>query len=330
MLKKLGKKLLWVIFLISFIPYIYLGFVSIFGANIGLFSFQYAYGGEAVATMATLLCIVPIIPLCFIIQGLYYVFLLRHASQTRKKGILIFVISIVALILIATSIHDTYKLMSNKKFYNENYPRVEEYMRTRFSPEIVDSSTVYSYDRKENNFKIFIDCDLGSLRESDVNKVLVNFSINEDKSVTDDLPLHFYSVNNKLFAEKLNSYIAESNNLPEGWNVGVELIDIDFTEYTLGTLDEDVFPYCKYSLGSIYINADHYDMDEALEAISLYREQYAEGFGINNPNFYVKVDGEFYASIHVINEDNGYLLIFRGYTSGDGQTIPNTEWEVIE
>ncbi len=330
---KTGKAfgwIFWILFLCSFAPYACLAVVAIFGANTGFFNYSWTYGGSTVGFIATLLCVVPVIPCCLLYQILYSIIALRKASVKRKKGVLILMASLVALIVIPTSIYDARRFFLDRMFYDNNFSIVENYMRETLSPEIADSAECVNYDRNERRFQVKVNCDVGSLAESDNPVIYISYVVFEDGTVVDDSVIHFVSANNHLFHQELCEYASSSNNLPDNWTAGVELESIDLSSYHLGDPDELLLPGCEYSLGSIYIDAESYDQDEVLEAIALYRSQYADVFGIDNPNFYVRVDGRYIASIWITDTDEGYFLNITGYTYEGETTIKNCTLEIIE
>ena len=52
-MKKNLKNVLWVLFILCFIPYVYLACVSIFGANTGFFESSWEYGWETAMRTAS-------------------------------------------------------------------------------------------------------------------------------------------------------------------------------------------------------------------------------------------------------------------------------------
>lgn len=328
-MKKNLKNVLWVLFILCFIPYVYLACVSIFGANTGFFESSWEYGWETVIFAAVVLCMIPVIPICLIYQAVYAVFVLRGASKKRKKIAAILFVTLLVLIAVPASLHELSAKLKTERFRKKNYPKVEAYMRTRLSPELAEGAKLYRTLRDDRSLQIYVPCEFVN-SQSGKKEMLITYHIDENGAVTDNMPIYFGDANNKPFYNELCAYIASEHNLPDHWSVGAELLDLSLLDYHPGDSAEKVFSTCQYKLRGIYMDEPFYDMQRVLDAVALYRAQYAGGFEKDDPNFYVRVNDKYIASVQIIDTDTGYTLRVSGYVEPSGITIPDSTWEVTE
>lgn len=328
--KKVLKNTAWITFLISFAVYIPVISSAIFGANTSFMgTSHWEYGGSAVWFTILIMCLLIFLPVCLVYQVLYGVFALRRASKNRQKGVFILIASIVALVIIPVCAHDTYKTYLNKKFYNDNFPLVDAYMKEQYSPEVYESAEMVRYNREQGYIIMKVNCDLGkNYSESTDNTMNVYYFIEDDGSIKDNFGTLFGPTLNSEFYDGLCNYMMEKCGFPKNWMVKVNLYSIDLTHYQPGDSAESVYPYCKYDASNIYFEMDKYSDEELVNEVNLFREKYQEYF-TDNVSFVVTVHGQYYAMVYYYADDQGYKLTITGYTyEATGQTVDPHEIQI--
>ncbi len=323
--KTLGT-ITWIIFLASFAPYLLLISTAIFGGNTGLMGVSnWEYGGSAVYFTVVIFCFIPIYPITLIYQFLYGIIALRRANSRHKKITLIIIASILALIIFPVCIHDTYKVYLNKKFYKENYPKVDAYMKNQYSPEVYESAKLVRYSRKDGFIIMNVNCDLGGSYTDTHNDTMdVYYFIEADGSVRDNFNTLFGTTFNQEFYDGLCNYLASNVNLPSNWFVNVGNLYVDLSHYKPGDTAESVYPYCKYESCNITFYMSEYSEEEFINNINKYRSEYEKYFKGTN-NFYVVINGDYFAGAHYYPNEDGYVADIFGYTNGSGiRTIDDT------
>lgn len=326
--KKLGTAA-WIIFIASFASYLILIFTAIFGMNISFMGeSNWETGGVAVVFVAIVTCLIPILPISIIYQILYGITLSR-ASDKRKKIARILIISTLALILIPTCIHDTYKVYLNKKFYKDNYPKVEAYMENQFSEELMNTVKTVDYNRKDKYIIVNVKCDLGKgASEYPDGTMNVYYYIDDDGSVRDNFSTLFGSTFNNDFNDGLCEYVKKQRNLPDNWNISVNIDSVDLTHYKPGDSAESVYPYCKYDSKNIRITMDKYSDSALIDEVNLFRDKYKEYFP-QDVSFTVIIDDQYYALVFYYSNNKGYILTVNGYTyENSGPTVAYHELTV--
>ena len=320
--RKTLSAITWIIFLTSFVVYIPVISTAIFGTNTGFLSASnWEYGGSAVLFTVLILSLFIIPPVCLVYQVLYGIFALRRASKKRKKGVLILIASIVALIIIPVCIHDTYKMYLNNKFYNENFPLVDAYMKEQYSPEVYESAKLVRYNRKEGYIIMNVNCALGKSYSVPSDGTMNVYYYIEDGKIRDNFSTLFGTTYNKEFYDGLCDYISSKCDLPKNWIVYVSLYDIDLSHYKPGDSAESVYPYCRYNASRITISMDEYSDDELINEVNLFREKYQEYF-TDDITFVVTIHGQYYAMVYYYTDDQGYDLSITGYTyEATGTTV---------
>lgn len=92
--KKVSK--LFILFLLSFLPYLLMGYFSIFGMDFGLFSNTYMiYGFDALIIVLITCSVLPIYPVALIFQIVY---LIKQYKKLTKKSKLITKYTIIAVV----------------------------------------------------------------------------------------------------------------------------------------------------------------------------------------------------------------------------------------
>ena len=99
--KAAAKKIFFVLYITSFIPYLFLVYSCIFGIEFGFFSnVSTYYGFEALLIAGIAGCLIPVYPISLLYQIIYTAIRYKHFSAKFKKLIICILVSLAALIII--------------------------------------------------------------------------------------------------------------------------------------------------------------------------------------------------------------------------------------
>lgn len=326
-MKKLVNVLLWTIFIISFIPYLILVKAAIWGADVGLFNYHWAYGFDAVYVMLYFFTIIPIFPVCLLYELIYGIISFRKFEKIKKIIVIFLPILIVLLILIPSTIHEINDKYQDKKYYEVNEERIWSYLKDNFSDEMLKDGRLVLRKREDGIYWLELDKPV-------FDKInIITITIDKDGNIVDDFGENFKRNNLVEFLDEFNAYIDEYYEMDESIDLQAFIYDIDMKNYSYQDSMEDIFGRCDYDISSVYISEEKYNKDEVIATVEKF---YTDKMpilplqDIKSFNFYVISKGRFHASIHMYDKnpsDNELVLFFSGYHYSDEErpTIPSED-----
>lgn len=330
-MKKAINIIFWVIFLLSFVPYLYLVKAAIFGADVGLFYPNWAYGFEAVYVLIYFFSIVPVFPVCLIFEIIYVIIMFRKMGKNKRLITVLMPVSIIILIVVPCIFHEINDKYLDKKYYEKNNEIVWEYLRDNYSDEILENSQLTLKDRKTGCYWLRLDKPLfGEI-------VYIDIRINEDGSITDDFVEKFNNTNNREFLVEFGSYLDSYFGMDESTDLQPMVNDIDLSSYSFDDGMDSVFEKCDYVITSVYFKQKTYDKEVTIEKIKDFYKEIMPLVSVQDNqsfNFYVMEGDRFYAAVHVYDKeplDDELTLFFSGYcyTTEEGKTIQDETVNIV-
>jgi hypothetical protein len=239
-----------VIYFLSFIPYFFMIQSAIEGVSAGLFGGPHLYGWEAAVNTFVWLCIIPIYPICFLYELLFFIFYIR-----KKTKILSFV-SLGLVLALIIGIFIPCILFGGKKRSSiaAQTPKIKAYLSERYGEEVSSNIKIELVDYDEGEYKIYSsilpDSIYFSLYRSD--------SLDSEYEYADDL-VNTYLGQNDNFQKDYNEYLKKSLNLPEYITPSAQILSIDFTGYKFGDDYEKLFSSVDYNLYSFIVDREELD-----------------------------------------------------------------------
>lgn len=313
--KKINKSL--VLYILSFIPYLFLTYTCIFGIEFGFFDTDMYYGFDALLIALIAGTIIPIYPLILIYQIVYTLKQYKNFSNKFKKSIILIVISIFASIIIPSLIYLNIKNNKINNSYEHDKIIIENYLRATFGTHYEDMEVL----RNDN----------GSISYR-VKTPLLDYSftieLNSDRNQINKNTFYKDFIEENNMQEQFDIYINNLYDLPSNVKINSIITSFDINNYSIGDSVDSLLNTCEYKIDSIYIYNSFYDKEEIINTIKEYYEKYnylLEPYYTQDwLMFYVKINDKNYASIQVISSDakDKLTIHFSGYNYGDGYTIP--------
>lgn len=332
-IKKVVDILTWVLFLLSFVPYLLLVKAALFGADVGLFNSYIAYGFEAVYVLLCYFTIIPIFPVCLIYEIIYVLVGFCKFNRVRRMVIIVIPVTIVLLIVAPCTIYSIVSSNKDKNYFNECEEEIWSYLRDNYSGEIIEKGELTLLNRQEGRFWLRLDKALFD----NINYITVN--IDKDGNITDDFAENFSGANtyNKNIRDKFNEYVDELYKVDANTDLQAYILKIDMKDFSYQGDLREFFTKCDYIVTSVYFNVDKYNQQAIISKIKDFHKNVIPQLPLQdkqNFNYYVIQDDRFYASIHSYDKDvsdNELTLFISGYTytSEEGTTIPSSNIDVI-
>lgn len=149
------NKKLFTMFLISFIPYLFIVYSCIFGIEFGFFSnVSTYYGLEAIFLALIIGCLIPVYPIILIFQIVFTMKKYKVFSNSQKK-IFKSIITILLLLLIVPSI--LYAIISKKDLstnYNKDKVIIEKYLKDKYGEKNYNNMEITNPNKVSSEYKI--------------------------------------------------------------------------------------------------------------------------------------------------------------------------------
>ncbi len=314
-----AAKIWFGIFLVSFLPYLYIAWVSLFGMEFSWFcSTEHLFGVEAVCMALFSGCVIPVYPIALIFQ-LIYIFLNRKKLTKLQKRITIgayaFIIGITFLGCVGHAIKEYVTVRVN---YKKNQVAIEEYFSENYGDAFADGlhiempkhdTYIYSVSTPLMESKTSV-----WLHEETREVTLCGLEGDYMKEVNLD--------------GMMSKHLSKKWGMPENMELDVKVEDIDLRMYEADELPDALLETCKYWIQGWTMESSEYEEEKIVVEIEKFLKEYKRRgipLSVNGYfKFYVRVDGEYYASILALpvdGRDNKWELHFDGYSDENETTI---------
>ena len=155
------------------------------------------------------------------------------------------------------------------------------------------------------------------------------FSIELNENRTEILNNSFYEtfVEENSMNDKLDNYLNTLYELPNDIKIKSNIQKFDIKNYIQNEKIENLLYTCEYNIDRIEIFKNSFDKENVTQKIKdfyIKNDKILEkDYPLYGLDFYVKVDGRYYAAIDTSKQNDTLILRFSGYNYGDGYTINN-------
>lgn len=310
--KKFDKYLL--LYILSFIPYLFLTYTCIFGIEFGFFTTDMYYGFDALLIALIAGTIIPIYPLILIYQIVYTLKQHKNFSNKLKKSIILMVILLVASIIIPSLVHLNIKNNRINNNYKQDKVIIEKYLSDTFGKHY-DDMEVLKNNSESASYRI----------KTPLLDYSFTIELNRERNQVNKNTFYKEFVEENNMQDKFDRYITNLYNLPNNVKINSVITSFDINNYSVGDSIDNLLNTCEYKIDSIYIYDSNYKKEEILSIIKDYYKKYdvllKPYYTKEWLMFYVKINDKNYASIQVITSNNNLTIHFSGYNYGDGYTI---------
>lgn len=321
-----GAKIWFGIFLFSFLPYLYLTYVSIFGIEFSWFySTEMHYGYEAVLIALFFGCVIPVYPVVLLFQCIYGFVNRKKLTKKQKQvtGVIIaFLIGVTFLGCIGHIIREKVTIQIN---YKKDKVVIEKYLRENLGEELSADMEIYIPEEITHIYSVgtpLLEYPFSVWLHEETREVfLCGFEGDYIKELQLD--------------EKMGEYLSKQWGLPKYAGLNVIVDDIDVKDYGKEELPQALLSTCDYWIEGMTMNHDSYKEEMVVSEITNFLLQWEKIGNDRNANdyfkFYVRINSQYYASIvaRPSNENaDMWKLHFSGYTYENGTTIEDTIVEI--
>ncbi len=265
--EKVGKS--FIMYIISFVPYLYLVWSVIFGIDFGFFYSSMHYGFEAFVIALALGSIIAIYPIILIFQIVYTIKKHRSFSRKNKRIVKGIVISLAALIVIPSLLYWFAEKREVKKTTEADRVVIEKYLKETYGERHFEEMEIWEKDY----VSVYYSVSTPLLKES-----LLSLELDGDHTrvIKDDFEESF--IEEKRLAEKLGNRLAEEYGLPENVELSMKIhsINLDVKEYDESFVVESLLDDCEYEIKSIKIRAESLVKQAVTETISEFYTKYSK------------------------------------------------------
>lgn len=311
---------LFTLYMVSFIPYLYLIYSCIFGIKFGFFfSTSTYYGFKAIILALLSGSIIPIYPIVGIFQIIFTIRKYKKFSNFQKRILKSMITILLLLLLIPSMLYFVSAKVSANTIYNQDKVTIENYLKEEFGEDYYASMKIIKPYHTSSAYQVKTPL----LNDS------FEISLNEER--TKIISNSFYKdfVQEHNLNAKLSNYLNQKYHFPEYLDINCSIYDFDIANYN--NID-NLLINCSYEIHGFYVSREYYNKEEIIELIKNYFINYDQTlepyYDTNSLLFHVQVNDKDYASIQAIKnryEEGEIHLIFSGYNDGNGYTIPHEE-----
>ncbi len=316
--KKINK--LFVLYIISFLPYLYLIYSCIFGIELGFFSSTSTYYGFTAIIIAFVsLSIVPIYPILLIFQIIYTIKKYKIFSDIQRKVLKVTIIILLLLLIVPSIIHLINSKNNLNTTYNQDKIIIENYLKDEFGEKYYNNMEIIKPSRISTNYEI----------KTPLLKETFELSLNEKRTKITSNSFYEDFIDENDLNDKLSNYLNQYYKFPEYLELNSSIDKFDIKD---SNNIDNLLKNCSYKIDSFNITKEDYNKEEIIKIIKDYFINYDQILTTYYDKSYLmfnaKVNNKSYASIQTIKdkyEAGSIKLIFSGYNYGDDYTIPNEE-----
>ncbi len=263
---KAGKS--FILYLVSFVPYLYLVWSVIFGIDFGFFYSSMYYGFEAFVIALALGSIIAVYPIVLIFQIVYTIKKHRSFSRKNKRLVKGIVISLAVLILVPSLLYWIAEKREIKKTAEADRVVIEKYLRETYGERHFAEMRIGEKDY----VSVYYGVSTPLLKES---LLALELDGSHSRVIKDDFEESFIAENR--LDEKLGNRLAKEYGLPEKveLNLKIHSINLDVKEYDEDFDVESLLDDCEYEIKSIVIRTGSVEKRAVTKTISDFYSNYS-------------------------------------------------------
>lgn len=296
--KKSAAKVVWgfigcFFFFASFLVWIFVGCFGFAGTHEGLLGGPMIYGLDAELNVALWLCVIPVIPVCFLYELVFgIVYIARSKDKKLKKGTGIFLLAVLLFVA------------SPCIFWAIRYQ----------AKTLIDSASIRAYlkdtygETAAREAKIRMDEFDEDYPYYEISTPILpkgktfDLSYSEYKGRYQDNLENCINWSSEGFSEDFNGYLDDKYQLPSNMHFEAYFDGANLGDYHYGDDYTEFFPTAKYRIGKVYYDTDYTDKNTLQNIPVDVYENYYPLFEDHVENFFtviVRVNGVEAMSIQI-------------------------------
>ncbi len=259
----------FVLYIVSFIPYLFLVWSVIFGIDFGFFYSATYYGFEALVIALAVGSLIPVYPIVLIFQIVYTVKRHKRLSKKSKRLVKGIVITLLTLLLIPSLIYWATKKHEVKKIDEADRIVIERYLKETYGEQHYQEMEILEKDYVSTLYYI---------RTPLLNGDLFSVQLDESRTkiIIDDFEESF--IREKQLSERMSKRLAKEYGLPATieLNVKVKSITPDVKNYDESFVTDSLLDDCEYDISSIEIHTESLEKAAVTQLLSEFYASYSE------------------------------------------------------
>ena len=255
--KKSAAKVVWgfigcFFFFASFLVWIFVGCFGFAGTHEGLLGGSMIYGLDAEINVALWLCVIPVIPVCFLYELIFGIaYIARSKDKKLKKGTGIFLLAVL-LFVAAPCIFWGIRYQA---LVIGNSASIRSYLKDKYGETAARQAKIRvdEFDTEDPSFLISTPIlEKGKTFDLHYSSYKGGYGDNLDDYISKGIP---------GFREDFGKYLDEKYQMPSNMHIDAEFDGADLGDYHCGDDYTEFFPTAKYRICFLYVDLDDADYD---------------------------------------------------------------------
>ena len=254
---KSAAKLVWgfigcFFFFASFLVWIFVGCFGFAGTHEGLLGGSMIYGLDAELNVALWLCVIPVIPVCFLYELIFGIaYIARSKDKKFKKGTGIFLLAV--LLFVASPC--IFWAIRYQALVIGNSASIRSYLKDKYGETAARQAKIRvdEFDTEDPSFLISTPIlEKGKTFDLHYSSYKGGYGDNLDDYISKGIP---------GFREDFGKYLDEKYQMPSNMHIDAEFDGADLGDYHCGDDYTEFFPTAKYRICFLYVDLDDADYD---------------------------------------------------------------------
>lgn len=272
----IGEVIGTVFFFASFIPFIYAVYKGFTGTFFGFRSYAWFFGLSAIMVTLAYECLICLLPLLCLIYQIS--FARKVISKYPKLQIAAWIFTGAVVVSALASIF--MENVSRERKCRNLQPVIREYLTSKYGDDVADNSSF----EIASQTGIIYDVHTPVLPDDKTYEVRVT----QGDRITDTLVTDFSGSSPDFFAE-FKKYIIAKENIPEGMDINIDILSIDFQDYHYGDDYADLFSRTEYSIKEIIVDLDTVTDEAVLDLTKKVWKEIYPNITVGQGSFYLMV-----------------------------------------
>ena len=253
--KKSAAKVVWgfigcFFFFASFLVWIFVGCFGFAGTHEGLLGGSMIYGLDAEINVALWLCVIPVIPVCFLYELVFGIaYIARSKDKKLKKGTGIFLLAV--LLFVASPC--IFWAIRYQALVIGNSASIRSYLKDKYGETAARQAKIRvdEFDTEDPSFLISTPIlEKGKTFDLHYSSYKGGYGDNLDDYISKGIP---------GFREDFGKYLDEKYQMPSNIHLDANFDGADMGDYHYGDDYTEFFPTAKYRIGKVYYDTDYTD-----------------------------------------------------------------------
>ena len=239
-------------FFASFLVWIFVGCFGFAGTHEGLLGGSMIYGLDAELNIALWLCVIPVIPVCFLYELIFGIaYIARSKDKKFKKGTGIFLLAV--LLFVASPC--IFWAIRYQALVIGNSASIRSYLKDKYGETAARQAKIRvdEFDTEDPSFLISTPIlEKGKTFDLHYSSYKGGYGDNLDDYISKGIP---------GFREDFGKYLDEKYQMPSNMHIDAEFDGADLGDYHCGDDYTEFFPTARYRICFLYVDLDDADYD---------------------------------------------------------------------